>query len=83
MDTAEVRVEYEDIYLSYVLELEEIEDVMDIGVYSAHFPIRGGGGKIQGSSWIWGRILGHFVSRRTKYETYPPYLEHFGPKQRI
>ena len=33
MDTAEVRVEYEDIYLSYVRELEEIEDVMEHGLY--------------------------------------------------
>jgi len=37
--------------------------------------------KLLGGGGIW-RILGMLVSR-TKYETYPPNLEHFGPKQCI
>ena len=64
--------------------------IMHTGVYSARFPRDPPWGKRQGLGWIWGRILGHFVSIltterlfRTKYETCPPYLEHFGQKQRI
>ena len=57
-------------------------------VYIVH--VSAGRGGIQGSGQIWGRILGHFVSRlttaripQTKYETYPPNLEHYAYRTQI